>query len=63
MSLALSKYPWGLEVLDKIFLGLKGHFDIVLFLIYVLQKKLYQMDLSYIPDKFGDMILRYELIL
>lgn len=63
MSQALSKYFWSLEVLGKIFLDLKGNFDIVLFLIYVLRKKLYQMDLSYIPDKFGDTILRYELIL
>jgi hypothetical protein len=42
---------------EQYFLGLKGHFYRVLFLICVLQKKLHQMDLPYIPDIFGDTIL------
>ena len=62
MNQALSKYPWSLEVLSKIFLGLKGHFHRALFLIYVLKKKPYQMDLSYILNRFDDTILRYELV-
>ena len=62
MNQALPEYPWNLEVLSKFFLGLKGHFHRVLFLIYVPQKKPYQMDLSYIPDRFDDIILQYELI-
>ena len=45
MNQALSKSSWSLEVWSKIFLGLKGHFHRALFLIYVLQKKPYQMDL------------------
>lgn len=62
MNQALSKYPWSFEVLSKIFLGLKRHFHIVLFLIYVLQKKPYQTDISCIPDRFGDTVLEFKKI-
>lgn len=62
MNQALSKHPWNLEVLSKIFSGQKGHFDTVLLLIYALQKKPCLMYLPYIPDRSGDTILRYELV-
>ena len=62
MNQVLLEYPWSLEVLSKIFLGLKGHFHRVLFLIYVIPKKPYQMVLSYIPDRFGNAVLRNELV-
>ena len=62
MNQVLSKYPWSLEVLGKIFLGLKGHFHIVLFLIYFLQKKPYQTVLSCIPDRFGDTVLEFKKV-
>ena len=35
----------------------------MLFLIYVIQKKPYMIDLSYILDRFGDAFLLYELVL